>query len=273
MPARFVVLIAGLTGVALAGVNLWHEFHAAIVDRNIALGRAASGVVWLVAIILGFLGLRLGVFVAGAIAFAEFALTASTHFESGASASLENFVKKEGVTMAPVDMVLLLACIMLVIGAAAAWTSPNGRNHQLATLPLFMASLVGAALVIAQASDDFRRTDFGSANPEDGAFAAVILAALWLVGGLWISSVRRTGALFIALATFGVWYSFVTLHVVSGTTVNQIASNSGLVWAISAAGAAIVAAASFLVVTGLLAWSFVRRKPPSAAAQPVRRGA
>src|SRR2546429_5048121 len=46
------------------------------------------------------------------------------------------------------------------------------------------------------------RSDFGSATPEDGAFAAAVAIILWLVGALWLARARRTGALLIMLGTF-----------------------------------------------------------------------
>lgn len=275
LPARYVFLLSGLAASGLGAFNLWHEYHAVFVDRNIGLARALGVAVWLAAVILGFLGFRLGLFVAGALAFGQFGVAASTHFEVGA-VSMTDFVKLEGLPIVAVDMALLVACITVVISAGVAWTNPKGRNRRIDTLPVLIAALLGATLVILQATDDFGRTDFGSANPEDGAFAAAILAALWLVGGLWIARVRRTGALLIVLATFGIWYSFVTIHLLEGgTSPNAIVAKSGWFWALVGAGAAILAAASFLVSIGLLVWSFVPRKraATSRASQPVRRGA
>lgn len=272
LPARIVLLIAGLVAVALAAFDVLHELHAAQVDRvygSIALVLAAIS---LAAVIAAFFGLRLAIFFAGAMGFIEFALVASGHFESGA---LGRFVKKEGLPLATVDMALVLTCALVVISAGVAWTNPRGRNRNLDLLPLLAAATVGSILVILQATDDFHRTDFGTANPEDGAFSAAFLATFWLVGGLWIAHARRLGALVIIVATFGVWYSFVTLHLIKGVTVSQIASRSGVVWAFAAAAAAIIAAACFLLSVGLLAWSFVpgKRSAAEAAAQRARRGA
>src|SRR5260370_14798218 len=114
----------------------------------------------------------------------------------------------------------------------------------------------------------------GSGKPaaEDGACAAAFTAALWLIGGLWIARVRRVGALLIALATFGICYSFVVLHVTGGTPLSRIATKSGLIWAVIAGALAILAAASLVVALWLLAMSIVRRKPAAApgGTQPAR---
>src|SRR6266702_1224789 len=90
--------------------------------------------------------------------------------------------------------------------------------------------------------------------------ASIILAFWgWLVGGLWIARVRRTGALLIALATFMICYSFVILHVRGGTPLGVIATKSGLIWAVIAAAVAILAAASLVAALGLLVIPIVRR--------------
>ncbi|HEV2012499.1 MAG TPA: hypothetical protein VGR77_01230 [Candidatus Dormibacteraeota bacterium] len=128
--------------------------------------------------------------------------------------------------------------------------------------------------MILQATDGVHRLDFGTANPEDGAFAAAIAASLWLLGGLWIARVRRTGALLIALATFIVWYSFVTLHLVKGGIgINKIASSSGMIWAVISVAAAVLAAASFLLALGILVLAIFRpsRSNPAQAAPAAQR--
>ena len=66
-------------------------------------------------------------------------------------------------------------------------------------------------------------------------------------------------AVLIALGTFIVWYSFVTLHIVAGTPVSAIASGSGTVWAVIALGTATLAAASFLAALTFLTFDVVRR--------------
>ena len=98
------------------------------------------------------------------------------------------------------------------------------------------------------------------ATREDGAFVAAIIAAVWLIGGLWIARVRRTGVMLIGLATFVIWYSFVILHLIGGTRLDVIATKSGLIWAVIAAAVAILAAASFLTALGLLLMPIFRRK-------------
>lgn len=275
LPARIVLLGAGVLAVGLGFLNLFHELHAGQVDVIYTTVAVIVGQIWLVSLVVAFLGFRFGVFLAGAVAFIEFAVIASSHFVSG-SGALGLFVNKEGLALAAVDMALVPACALVVMSAAVCWSNPRGRNKDLSTLSLLVAAFVGSVLVILQATDDLHRADFGSASIEDGAFAATVLVSAWMTGGLWIARVRRTGALIIALATFGVWYSFVTLHLLKGGTgMSEITSKTGNVWAVIAVAAAVVAGASFLVSVGLLALSLVRRRraAPAGASQPVRRGA
>jgi hypothetical protein len=101
---------------------------------------------------------------------------------------------------------------------------------------------------------------FGATPAEDGAFTAAIIAALWLIGGLWVARARRTGALLITLATFVVCYSFVILHLKGATPLSVIATKSGVIWAVIAAAVTILAAASLLVSLAMLAMAIFRRK-------------
>ncbi|TMD41665.1 MAG: hypothetical protein E6I88_06940 [Chloroflexi bacterium] len=274
LPARVVLVIAGAVAVALGSVNLFHEWRAAQVDNVYVAAAAAVGVVWLLALITAFRGWRASVFITALTAFVEFGVIASSHFVSGAGA-LGTFVKHEGLPMATIDMALIPACMLVAMSAGVCWTNPRGRTRVIDMAPMTVAALAGAVLVILQATDDLHRVDFGTANPEDGAFAAAVLASVWLAGGLWISRVRRTGAVLILVATFGVWYSFVTLHLVSGgTSVQAIAKHSGLGWAAVAAAAAVLAAASFIAAIGILVWSIVRNPGLAKATKaPVRRRA
>ena len=274
IPARILLLAGGVIAVGLGVFNLLHELHAGLVGRLYTGIALVVAIVWLAAIVVAFAGSRFGAFVAGATAFIEFAVVSSNHFVIGPGA-LTVFVKSEGLPVASVDMAIVPVCALVVISAVVAWSHPVGRTTNLETVPILVVALVGAVLVIVQATDDLHRGDFGTANGEDGAFAAAVVATAWLAGGLWIARVRRTGAILIALSTFVVWYSFITLHLVAGgTSVSDIASKSGAVWAVAAAGATVLAGASFLLALGLLIWSVVRPKRASvAASQPVRRGA
>ena len=274
LPARLVLAIGGIIAVGLAAFNLFHEFRATEVD---ALYTAIASLVllaWLGAIGLAYRGGRVGVFVTAFIAFVEFGVIASSHFVAG-TAAVSSFVAKEGLPVATADMALIPACMLVVMSAAVCWSTPRGRNRRLDLLPLFLTAVVGTVLVLLQATDDLHRKDLGNATPEDGAFAAAVLASIWLAGGLWISRVRKTGSLLIAIGTFGVWYSFVTLHLVKGgTSVSQIVSASGAVWAWVGSAAALLAAASFLLSIGLFVESLIRRRAkPTTAKQPVRRRA
>jgi len=275
LPARTVLLVSGLLAVVLGVFTLLHEFHSSLVDRNFTIAALFIAAIWLACVVLAFLGFRIGVFGAGAIAFVEFGITASTPFVSGPR-GLSTLVQHEGLPVAPAAMGLVTACILTMISAAAAWGYSRGRDRRLTTLPLLLAALAGAALVILQATDGVHRDNFGSANAEDGAFAAAIVACLWLLGGLWIARLRRVGALMIALATFIVWYSFIGLHLLKGTTtLSQVAATSGIIWALISAAATVLAAASFLVALALFAVAVVRRRraksaPPAPAARPAR---
>jgi hypothetical protein len=275
IPARTLLLASGLLAIALGVFTLQHELHSGQVNGLYAIVALIVAAIWLACVVLAFLDVRIGVFGAAAIAFVEFAVVASTHFVSSAGA-LGTFVKHEGLPVATVAMALVPACTVVVISAAVSWTKPGGRNPRPETLPMLFAALLGAALVILQATDGVHRADFGRANVEDGAFAAAITASLWLVGGLWLARVRRTGALIVMLATFIVWYSFVTLHLVkAGTSLSEVASTSGPIWAVISFAATVLAGASFLVALGLLVLSILRRKPGAVPVgkQPARRGA
>jgi len=271
IPARLLLLLFGLLTVGLAVFNVLHEFHAAEVDQTYLIGALVACAVWLAAIVVGFFGYRIAIFIAAALAFVQFGVLDSSHFVSSAAA-LSTFVKHEGLALATVDMALIPCCLMVVFGAAVAWTNPRGRYRRLDVVPLVVASLAGAVLVILQATDALHRSDLGSGTPEDGAFAAAVFASLWLAGGLWISSRRRTGALMIVVAGFAVAYSFVTLHLVpGGTTVAQIAAASGTGWAALAAATAVLAAASLFVALGILAGTVIRRRRPTPDEIGVRR--
>lgn len=275
LPARVVLLIAGLIAVGLGIFIVLHEYHVGQVDRLYLIIALIVALVWLAGIGLGFQGNRIGVFGAAAIAFVQFGVLASNHFVSGPGA-LGTFVKHEGLPVATAAMALVPACAAVILSAAVCWTNPKGRNRRLETAALLVAACAGAVLVILQATDGLHRADFGTANVEDGSFAAAVVASLWLAGGLWIARVRRSGALLIAVATFIVWYSFVTLHLVKGgTSMSEVATKSGIIWVLISAAATVLAAASFLLTLGLLVMSVVRRQPTAIAAgsQPVRRGA
>lgn len=275
LPARWLVLGAGLLAVALGIFNLFHELHSKLVDGVYTIVALAVAAAWLACLVLAFRGFRLGVFGAGAIAFVEFCVIIANHFVTGPG-ELFTFAKQEGLAMATADMALVLACTVVVMAAAVSWTNPRRRSRRFETLPLLLVALVGGLLVILTATDGVHRDKFGAMNPEDGSFIATAAASIWLAGGLWIARVRRTGAFLIALAAVVVCYTFVMVHYAKGgTPLSVVAAESGVVWAVIAAAAVILAAASFLVVLGLLALPIIRRKPTvvSAGTQPARRGA
>lgn len=279
LPARVILLASGLGALALGTFNLFHEIHAAQVDRSYTIVALAAGIVWLACVVLGFLGWPIGLLGAGTIAFIELGVVATTHFAQGAGA-IGSYARSEGLPLATALMGLVLACVLTIMAVIVCWSHATGHSKRWATLPILIVSAVGALLAILEATDNVHLGSmglpgFGSTSAEDGTFGAAVTASLWLVGGLWIARVRRTGALLVALATFGVCYSFVTLHLEKGgTSMSTIATKSGLIWAFIAAAAAVLAAASFLFAVGLLALSILRRKPAamSAGTQPAQPG-
>jgi hypothetical protein len=278
-PARYLLLVSGLIALALGTFNLFHELHAAQVDWVYTIVALVVGLVWLASIILGFQGQPVGVFLAGAIAFIQLGEIAQAHFAATAGA-IGSYVRIEGLPVAADLIGLVIACVLTVMAAVICWGHATGYNRRRETLPLLIVAAIGTLLAALEATDNVHLAGnalpgFGTTTAEDGAFAAAITAALWLIGGLWIARVRRVGALLIALATFGICYSFVVLHVRGGTPLSLIATKSGLIWAVIAAALAILAAASLVVALGLLALSILRRKPAPApgGTQPARREA
>ena len=257
LPARLLLLATGLLSTALGSFNLGHELHSTNVDVIYAVVAGLVGVLWLVSLWLAWRGSLAGIFVAGLIAFVEFAVIAASHFVT-APWEIDIYAKREGFAVAAVLIALLPACALTVMAAVVAWTHATGRDPRPETVPLLVVSVVGAILVVLQATDNVRRRDFGTATPVDGAFAAAVAVILWLAGALWIARARRTGAILVALGTFIVWYSFVTLHVIAGTAVSAIAGRSGTIWAVIALGTATLATASFLAALTFLTFDVVR---------------
>jgi hypothetical protein len=278
-PARYLLLVSGLIALALGSFNLYHERHAAQVDTVYTVAALIVFMVWLASIILGFRGQPIGVVLTGAIAFIQLGEIAQQHFAATAGA-IGSFVRIEGLPVAADLIGLVIACVVTVVAAIACWGHATGYKRRRETLPFLIVAAIGTVLAVLEATDNVHLAGnalpgFGTTTAEDGAFAAAITAALWLIGGLWIARVRRVGALLIALATFGICYSFVVLHLRGGTPLSLIATKSGLIWAVIAAAVAILAAASLLVALGLLAMSVIRRRPAAlpGGTQPARREA
>jgi len=274
IPTRMLLLVSGLIAVALGSFTLLHERRSGQVDAVYLIVGLIVGVIWLASLVLAFRGVRTGIFLAAAFAFIDFGVTATSLFEAE-PASLGSFVRSEGLPVATVAMSLLCACVLTVVTAAVAWGNASGRDRRLNTLPLLLVAVAGAVLVILRATDGVHRDSFGTANTEDGAFAAAVTASLWLLGGLWIARVRRVGALIIMLATFIVWYSFIGLHLLKGgTTLSQVAAKSGVIWVVFSASAAILAAASFLAAFAWFVLAVVQRPGLKSAptATAVQRG-
>ncbi len=260
IPARVLLLLTGLLAIGLGLFNLYHEYHAHQVDGVYGVVGIVLALVWLVSLALGFLGRRLGVFIAGAIAFVQFAVLTSGHFVIGPN-DIDNFWKIEGLPVATADMGLFVACVLVVFAAVVCWSTPRARSSKLDTVPVLIVALIGAVLVILQATDQIHRAAFDGFNAEDGTFIAAVLASTWLLGGLWIARVRRIGALVIAVATFFVAFSFLSQHLLPGATpIDTVAKDSGVAWAAYATGAFILAGASLLFSVGVLLFGLLPRR-------------
>jgi hypothetical protein len=274
VPARIVLLVSGLLAIGLAVGNLYYQFQGHQVDVVYAGIALAVAVVWLAGVIAAYLGWRLGIFVSGAIGFVQFCVLASSEFVVGPN-DIDVLWKAVGLPVAPVEMGLIAASIIVVISAVVAWGSPTGRAPELESLPVLIVAVAAAVLVILQATDTLQRDQFGASNPEDGTLTAAIFAAGWLLGALWMASAQRLGALLVALTTFAVWFSFVTTHLLNGgTPITAIAKRSGAPWAVIDASAAILAAASFVFSVVVLVLLTVRQmRAPRSDEAPVRRRA
>jgi hypothetical protein len=265
VPARSLLLAAGLIAISLGVVNLFHERHLKEVDSVYVVVAAAIGAVWLASLVLAFRGVKIALVLTAAIAFLEFGLISSSHFVAGAGA-MSIYVTREGLSMAPILMALMSTCLLTFMTAIVCWTHPAGRLKRIRTLPFLLSSLVGSILVILYATDSVRRDDFGTANPEDGTFAATVSATFWLFGGLWIGRVRKTGALLIGLGTFMATFSFTALHLIKGgRTLGDIAAKTGWGWAILAGAMAVLACLSLLLAVSILLATILRRRGTAAA--------
>src|SRR6266550_6710792 len=114
IPARTLMLASGLLAVGLGTFTLLHERHSGQVDVVYMVVALIVGAVWVACLVLAFLGFRIGIFVAAAIAFADFGVASSSHFESGPGA-MGGFVRSEGLPVATVAMGLVCACVLTVI--------------------------------------------------------------------------------------------------------------------------------------------------------------
>lgn len=246
-----LLLAFGLLAVALGVFNLFHELHARQVDALYTIIALAVGVVWLVCIMLAVGKNPIGVFGTAVIAFLELGVVAQGHFASSPGA-IGSFVRMEGLPVATALMGLVLACVLVMMAAIAGWGHIGEYSRQRETLPLLIVAGIGAVLAILEATDNVHLAGqalpgFGKTPAEDGAFVAALTASLWLAGGLWMARMRRTGAVLIAIATFGVCNSFVSLHLAKGgTSLSLIATRSGPIWAVIAAAVTVLAAVSLL---------------------------
>ena len=242
--------------MALAAFNLPHELHSTNVDVLYTAVAAVVCLIWLGSLLLAWRGNRLGIFVAGLVAFIEFGVIAASHFVT-APFDVDVYAAKEGLPAAGVLIGLLPACALTVMAAIVGWSHLRGRLRSLKTLPILVVSVVGAILTVLHVTDSVRRKDFGAMLPEDAAFVAVVGIILWLIGGLWIGRSRRIGALLLMLGTAIIVYPFITLHLVGATPIAAIAQKSGALWAGVALAMATLASACFLTAVALLVESLI----------------
>ncbi|HSO94188.1 MAG TPA: hypothetical protein VLS53_06955 [Candidatus Dormibacteraeota bacterium] len=164
IPARVLLLAAGIVSIALGAVNLYHERHVSEVD-NLYLGVAAAiGILWLISLVLAFRGFKPAIAAAGTIAFVEFGVIGSSHFVTG-PAGMSAYVKSEGLSLAPVLMALMVTCLLTFMTSIVCWSHPTGHLKRVRMLPFLLSSVAGAVLVILYATDSVRRDDFGTASP------------------------------------------------------------------------------------------------------------
>src|SRR5438874_4428350 len=225
IPARTLLIVAGVLSVALSAVNLVPELKSTNVDIYYVAVAGLIYLIWLASLVLAWRGSRAGILLAGLIAFVDFGVIAAGHFTT-APFDIHVYSLREGLWVAALLMAILPATALTAMAAIVSWSHPTARIRNPRTIPLLFVSVIGAILVILNATDSLRRVDFGTANPEDATFAAVASVILWLVGALWLARVRRVAGSLMALGTFIVWYPFSAVHVPLGTSVSAIASNS-----------------------------------------------
>jgi hypothetical protein len=240
------LLAFGVPAIALGVFILFHELHSKQVDLLYTIVGLGVGIVWLACIILGFRGNLIGIFGAGLIAFVELGVISQGHFASS-SGAIGSFVRMEGLPVAAALMGLVLACVITIMAALVGWGHATGYSRGRGTLPLLIVAMTGALLAILEATDNVHLAGiglpgFGKTTAEDGAFVAALTATLWLIGALWIAWMRRTGAILVAAATFGICYSFVI-----------------------AVAVAILAAASLLAALVFLAFAVLAPSPATSA--------
>src|SRR6266705_1117163 len=182
IPGRVLLLFSGLLALALSVFNLFHELHAAEVDRNYTIVALAIGVVWLASIILAFRGQPVGVLLTGALAFSDLGAVATAHFTSTAGA-IGSYVLKEGLPVAAALISLVVACVLTVMAAIVCWGHASGSSRRRETLPLLIVAAIGTLLAVLDATDNVHLAGqalpgFGTTAAEDGAFTARIASSM-----------------------------------------------------------------------------------------------
>jgi hypothetical protein len=236
------VVVVVLTVVHLVNELQRHE-HSALFGGVVGAGI----LVFLLALALAYRRSVVAAVAVGVLAFAELALQISTHFAVGPT-DLSTLAPTQGIGFTIVLVFLGTACLMTLVVAIVYTTNPDGQARRLRSLPLLGVSLAGAVLLLLHAADDVPRKGFGGLSVEDGTLIAVVTAAVWVVGAMWMASALRRGAILVAGATLNVWWPFYTLHLApSGVSLDAIRHQSGLIFVLVAAAAAISAAYGFVV--------------------------
>jgi hypothetical protein len=267
LPARVVFVSTGVLAIAMGLVHLFDEVQRTEVDVFYAVIAVIVSQVWLLSLFLAWRGNQLALALAAFLAFAEFGVQASTHFAIGVNA-VEFLTPSRGIGF-PVNLMLLeVACAISFITAIVCISNPRGTVRRLESFPFLLVALAGASALILHAANDIGRQGFGSLSIEDGVAVATITATAWIIGALWMAGAPRLGAVLVALATADVVIPFATLHLANGgVSLDQIARQSGVGWAVLAAAMAILAAASLIGSLTWLAWKLA----PQARARIARR--
>ena len=275
IPARTVVVFSGLVAIALGLLHLVDEVQRGETRATLIWVAVLLAGVWLLSLFLIWRGNRVALLVAGTIAFAEFATQGLNHFVSGGSIDLGALARTRGLPAAIALLFLGPSCLIMCVAAMDCAANPRGRATGWRGLIALGLSAAGGTLVLLHAADDLHRSGFGSLSAEDGAFVAMVIATVWVLGGLSTAGHLRRGTFFVIAATLFVLIPFYNLHLASGgVSLGKIASESGMAWALVAAATAVcagLALAFSLLVLGLQL--SVRRRPQGKAPAPALKKA
>ena len=274
IPARTIVVSSGAIAVALSVLHLVDETQRGEANGLFLVAAVVLGAIWLLSLFVIWRGSRAGLLVAGVIAFAEFAVQGLNHFVSGGSIDLGALARTRGLAAAITLLLLGPACLVMCVAALDCAANPRGRATGWRGVTAVALSVVGGVLLLLHAADDLHRSGFGSMSAEDGAFVAMIIAIVWILGGLWTAGHPKRGTLFVAGATLFVLIPFYNLHLAKGgVSLGSIASDTGPAWAVVAAAMAVCAVVALvfsLLVLGL-ELSAQRRSPVKVPAPALKK--